>query len=180
MPESTQIKFTITFIDDATLDLELRMEDTPEGPGAWSMVVPDTDTRYPLNRDRIRKAKQPLTEVAAKVAETHANKRAEQFAMTAVSSDPTKEPKTLDGYFNLEYPTNARMARSFTDATARWWKAGRPTRTDEEVDDILENKCKPCKYYDDTKNKPRCKICGCALQKSGIVSKLKMKTESEE
>lgn len=61
-------------------------------------------------------------------------------------------------------------------AVTKWFKAGRPVRSDEEVEQLLEI-CKSCEHYDEKKS--RCNICGCRLNLSQLAefNKLRMATE---
>jgi hypothetical protein len=172
-----QQDINIYFVDDTAVPLRFLMSEGEDGEPRWEFVVRDSDpvVSHSIDANHIIKNKIPITEAAASFAERLSDKRAERFEVL-VDKDGVTEKH--EGFYNLEYPTVARMARAFTDATAKWWKAGRPTRSEEEMDSILEDKCRPCKYFSEDRGKPRCKICGCTLQKNGIVSKLKMATES--
>ena len=66
--------------------------------------------------------------------------------------------------------------KSYTEAVYDWNKAGRPTRSDEDVKRIYEEKCKPCERF----FKGTCSECGCKVNKSGVplINKIKMGTES--
>jgi hypothetical protein len=78
-----------------------------------------------------------------------------------------------------EYPSLTIQALTWKDAVLRWNAAGRPTRTAEEVQEILDKFCntKHCNWYDPDKR--RCKGCGCKVTDGGIavLNKLKMATE---
>lgn len=52
----------------------------------------------------------------------------------------------------------------FAEAVERWLAAGRPERTDAEVDGILETFCSPCEYFKDG----HCThgLCGCNVMSS--------------
>lgn len=64
----------------------------------------------------------------------------------------------------------------YTNAVTRWILAGKPTRTDEEVEKLLAT-CKQCEEYDEEKQ--RCKACGCNinLNTNPLLNKLRMGTE---
>lgn len=62
------------------------------------------------------------------------------------------------------------MGKRFLKENKKFRRAGKPTRTKEEHNDILNNICKPCEQY----NKGRCKLCGCKLE--GFVNKIKYAT----
>lgn len=75
------------------------------------------------------------------------------------------------------YPTMSMQMWLYKEALVRWNKAGRPTRSAEEVDKLLTTHCQPCDWYDtDAK---RCKGCGCKISSSSVAifNKLKMATE---
>lgn len=70
------------------------------------------------------------------------------------------------------------------EAVGRWKNAGKPKRTEEEIQNILAMYCnppgKPCAEFGYRLMViPMCKACGCNLQTPGIgeLSKLKMRTE---
>lgn len=67
---------------------------------------------------------------------------------------------------------------NFSSAIRKWVAKGRPTRTDEEVEQILNEHCRKCDRYDPVKHV--CKACGCIAKTGGspLTNKLKMKTES--
>jgi hypothetical protein len=58
---------------------------------------------------------------------------------------------------------------------ARWIAAGRPTRTQEQIDTILAIHCEPCEHFKDG----ACGKCGCRINKSPEAwrNKLAMATE---
>ena len=76
-----------------------------------------------------------------------------------------------------EYPAMTMQIWLYKEALLKWNKAGRPTRTDEEVKAIHEKFCTPCAWYD--KDKKRCKGCGCKVTVGAVavLNKLKMATE---
>jgi len=79
---------------------------------------------------------------------------------------------------DVDYPALSMQLWTYKEAVLRWHKAGRPTRTQEEVDQILEGHCKnQCEWYDPEKG--RCKGCGCVVSASSIAifNKIKMATE---
>jgi hypothetical protein len=80
---------------------------------------------------------------------------------------------------DIDYPALSMQLWTYKEAVLRWHKAGRPTRTQEEVKAILDNHCKagPCEWYDPEKG--RCKGCGCVVSASSIAifNKIKMATE---
>ena len=65
----------------------------------------------------------------------------------------------------------------FAKAVARWIAAGRPTRTQAQVDRIYEI-CRGCDTFD--KKHQTCKGCGCYIRKNlpAFLNKLKMSTET--
>lgn len=76
-----------------------------------------------------------------------------------------------------EYPALSMQVWLYKEALLRWNKAGRPKRTDEEVENILNTHCKNCDWYDP--DKKRCRGCGCRVTESSIaaVNKIRMATE---
>jgi len=69
-----------------------------------------------------------------------------------------------------------KHAIKYAGALSRWIAAGRPTRSDEEVEEIVA-RCEDCdKYKADEK---RCRVCGCAVSTGGlaIFNKARLATE---
>jgi len=66
------------------------------------------------------------------------------------------------------------LVSNYAAALSRWLAAGRPVRTQQEIDGLLEI-CKACELFDGSK----CRRCGCRLSKStsGWANKLAMATE---
>lgn len=75
-----------------------------------------------------------------------------------------------------DYPPMSLQLWLYKEALLRWQRAGRPTRTDEDVSALLKI-CLGCDWYDP--DKKRCKGCGCRVTDGGIpvTNKLKMATE---
>jgi len=69
------------------------------------------------------------------------------------------------------------MLMGYASAIRRWIAAGRPTRSKEEQQAILDDHCLKCEMYDHEKHS--CKNCGCSLAQTGnpLTSKLAMGTE---
>jgi hypothetical protein len=76
-----------------------------------------------------------------------------------------------------EFPALSIQMIAWKDAVLRWRKAGKPKRTDAEVEEILVL-CKGCSWYD--AKKQRCLGCGCKVTESGVAvfNKARMKTET--
>jgi hypothetical protein len=80
-----------------------------------------------------------------------------------------------------DYPPLSMQLWTYKEALIRWNKAGRPTRTQEEVEAIHNTHCNPpdgrCEWYDPKQK--RCRGCGCKVTVSSIalVNKIKMATE---
>jgi len=77
-----------------------------------------------------------------------------------------------------EYPALSLQLWQYKEALVKWNKAGRPTRTDEEVQEIHDKLCTPCGWYDPAKK--RCRGCGCKVTTGAVAvfNKLRMATES--
>ena len=69
------------------------------------------------------------------------------------------------------------LAYRYTRALSRWIKAGRPVRSEEEIEWIFEAHCKPCEAFDEESSS--CLHCGCRvnLAKSAPLNKIAMATE---
>jgi len=67
-------------------------------------------------------------------------------------------------------------AANYVSAVTRWIEAGRPVRTQAEIDAILSGQCGPCEHFRDG----TCRQCGCAISRSpaALRNKLAMGTES--
>jgi hypothetical protein len=87
------------------------------------------------------------------------------------------EGKTVD----VEPPPTTRgivrRAVSYAEALIEWTAAGKPKRSDKEVEQIFNQHCKPCRWYDPEKQ--ICRGCGCRVADSGyvVLNKIKMATE---
>lgn len=92
-------------------------------------------------------------------------------------------PVTPEQCNRCDEETRDRVAKlgdklsGYASAIKRWVAAGRPTRTEEEQKQILEEHCYQCEMFD--KEKHSCKNCGCSLALTGnpLTSKVAMKTE---
>ncbi|GEM_PF-2380713 len=73
-------------------------------------------------------------------------------------------------------PGIIKRAGRYTKAVSKWIAAGRPTRTQEEIDERLAV-CQKCPFYN-AKHKA-CSECGCNVnsQAEGLSNKLAMATE---
>ncbi len=72
-------------------------------------------------------------------------------------------------------PSRIKKVCKWIQAVNRWRKAGKPSRTDEQVA-ILVAICHDCKYYS---SKGRCRACGCTISKGAwaVTNKARMATE---
>jgi hypothetical protein len=84
---------------------------------------------------------------------------------------PTPEPPIP------EPPGLVRRALSYAEALAQWTAAGRPERSDKEVERIFNGFCKPCRWFH--RRRKICRGCGCRVADKGfaITNKIKMATE---
>ena len=75
------------------------------------------------------------------------------------------------------YPPMSLQLWTYKEALIRWWKAGKPVRTQEEVERLHKFCTEPCEWHDEDAG--RCKGCGCKVSVSSIAitNKLKMATE---
>jgi len=67
--------------------------------------------------------------------------------------------------------------KNYFGAVRRWVAMGRPTRSQEEINELFENHCKGCERYDTEKH--ACKNCGCAVSTDShpLANKLAMRSE---
>ena len=64
-------------------------------------------------------------------------------------------------------------------ARMKWEQAGRPERSDEEVERIYKDICRPCDNYAPLTSKwGRCKLCNCSLNLGSTLNKIRWATES--
>jgi hypothetical protein len=76
------------------------------------------------------------------------------------------------------YPPISMQLWTYKEALIKWHKAGRPKRTQEEVERIHSTFCASgCEWYDEEAK--RCKGCGCAVTVGSlaVLNKIKMGTE---
>ena len=88
-----------------------------------------------------------------------------------------KGPKLSVARTNRKTPGIFRKAMSYAEAVIEWTAAGRPNRSEEEVQRIFHELCQPCKRFDPTKK--ICLECGCRVADGGFVllNKIKMATQ---
>jgi hypothetical protein len=74
-------------------------------------------------------------------------------------------------------PSLAKRILTYTEAVAEWIAAGRPERTDEEVQRIFKEHCEKCNWRKRRSN--ICRGCGCRVVSYGmaVTNKLKMATQ---
>lgn len=95
---------------------------------------------------------------------------------TPLEDMPIKEMEGVEEG-DPEYPALSMQLWLYKEALGKWKRAGYPVRTDAEVKEIHEKKCKPCNWYD--ADKKRCKGCGCkvTIGSVAVFNKIKMATE---
>lgn len=76
-----------------------------------------------------------------------------------------------------EAPGLVRRTLSYAEALIEWAAAGRPERSNKEVERIFHQHCKPCKWFDPERR--ICRGCGCRVAEAGfaVTNKIKMATE---
>ena len=77
-----------------------------------------------------------------------------------------------------ETPNVIQLAYRYTRALSRWIKAGRPLRSEKEIEAIFEMCCRLCEAYDTESSS--CRHCGCRvnLNRSAPLNKIAMATEN--
>ena len=66
----------------------------------------------------------------------------------------------------------------FFSATAKWYAAGKPVRSDEEVERIFNEVCKPCTHFKKLKGDLGwCNLCKCSLNLGDTLNKIRWATE---
>lgn len=75
-------------------------------------------------------------------------------------------------------PNMLEKAISYASSVRKWVAAGKPERTQEEMDAIWETHCSGCRMYD--KVKKVCNSCGCpaSTDQPSLKNKLRMATEA--
>lgn len=75
-------------------------------------------------------------------------------------------------------PGKVRQVASYGKSVAKWELAGRPTRSQEEIERALAI-CKSCPLYRGNDGRPRCGLCGCSINslRNGLKNKIAMATE---
>lgn len=78
---------------------------------------------------------------------------------------------------NETEPGIARKVSNYSKAVEKWIAAGSPMRTQEEIASIFSI-CEVCPRFTN-EGRPRCKLCGCSVNKSpdGLWNKIAMATE---
>ena len=78
----------------------------------------------------------------------------------------------------VETKTLLGKAMNYQAAIRKWFAAGRPERTDEEIQAIYEEHCSKCDMFD--KERQVCNSCGCPANKHqpALRNKLRMATEA--
>lgn len=76
-----------------------------------------------------------------------------------------------------DIPGLTTQVQNYWKAVKKWIAAGRPVRSNGEVEDIHRTYCSECEWYD--KKSKRCKGCGCKVRAEGtaMLNKIKMATE---
>lgn len=75
-------------------------------------------------------------------------------------------------------PEVIEMIKRYTNAQVKWYKAGKPLRTDEEIKEIFSI-CQSCQHFKKDLIGSKCNICGCRLHSTRKkVNKIAMSTES--
>ena len=74
-------------------------------------------------------------------------------------------------------PNLLRRTLSYAEAFIDWTAAGKPERSDEEVQRTFHQFCKPCRWFD--RRRQICRGCGCRVADNGfaILNKIKMATQ---
>ena len=87
-------------------------------------------------------------------------------------------PKQAPAKVPPREPSKARQVYTYSMAVAKWVAAGKPQRTQEEIDATLAI-CAGCEMFIDD-GRPRCRLCGCSVnsQPNGLINKIAMATES--
>ena len=95
-----------------------------------------------------------------------------QPARNTAADKPTSETDGVPAK-----PSLAKRILTYTQAVAEWIAAGRPERSDEEVQHIYKEHCEPCSWRKRRSNV--CRGCGCRVAAYGmaVTNKIKMATQ---
>ncbi len=77
-----------------------------------------------------------------------------------------------------ETPGLVRRTLSYAEALIAWTAAGRPERSDKDVEQIFHRHCRRCDWFDPERQ--ICRGCGCRVAENGyaVLNKIKMATEN--
>lgn len=117
-----------------------------------------------------RKLVRPSTCLACKDREqTSLPVPAETIASRRAKQTPDERPPTTPG--------PVKRILTYTQAVAEWIAAGRPERSDEDVQHIYKELCEPCSWR--KRRSDICRGCGCRVAAYGmaITNKIKMATQ---
>lgn len=105
-----------------------------------------------------------------------ARRRQRRPAMTAKHEGATGSASTQATQSPPPLPGIIKRAGRYTKAVSKWIAAGRPTRSQDEIDALLAI-CQTCRQYN--AQHAACAKCGCSVnnQASGLANKLAMVTE---
>ena len=95
----------------------------------------------------------------------------------SVCGDRQDRPAQRDCPGRPPPPSKGGKLGRYASAVSRWVAAGRPVRSEEEIQRIYDTCCRPCEHFDPQKG--TCKICGCRVRRNGaaLLNKIKMATE---
>jgi len=137
----------------------------PECPSAFDSQTPDGRVVHRVCLDEAKPTcRMAVTARACRLCQ--APEAGNDEASQAVDAAPPPEPPNL-----------GRRALSYAEALVQWTAAGRPERSDKDVEQIFNRCCKPCRWYDHRRQ--ICRGCGCRVAQNGIavLNKIKMATE---
>lgn len=141
--------------------MRVYIEDRKKKPDpSKSMSLPVVDTsNYPPCEFRYRQSSQPTCGMTGLKVDKDVCQRC--------AKDTKMETATLIG-----------KVMNYQAAVRKWVGAGRPVRSQEEIDRIYEEHCSQCNMYD--KARKICNSCGCPATKDqpALRNKLKMATEA--
>lgn len=84
-------------------------------------------------------------------------------------------PSSASSKKSVDMPTLFQQARNLTWALLRWGRSGFRTRSEADIEKILEI-CKGCQFYNAVKQ--RCSKCGCNCNNNNLVNKIALASES--
>ena len=140
--------------------------------------LPDLETDGPMYRCRecrvVLDIRRPNPEEVLAQEPACGVRMAEQQRRLAAIMQARKEALAA----GRPFPPLVKRVGSWAKAVARWAAAGKPCRSDEEVQRIFDTLCQPCEHF--RVKKQSCNLCGCKVRRDGAAFKNKIRMATEQ